>query len=75
MHWNKRVLMQRCFSGCVGIVWTILWMLTVANNPASHPRITPAEQFYIIDSISHGKKKTVSEAASELISVPSALIP
>ena len=48
-------------SGSVGVLWTGLWLLLAANNPASHPRITAVEKLYIIDSISQGKKNTVKK--------------
>ena len=34
-------------TGTVGIIWFILWILTTADSPSTHPRISPEEREYI----------------------------
>ena len=34
-------------TGTVGIIWFILWILTTADSPSTHPRISLEEREYI----------------------------
>lgn len=45
-------------TGSLGVVWTLAWWYLAADNPSSHPRITPEEELYITHSAKHGQKKS-----------------
>ena len=45
-----------CLStGVLGCLWFVLWMLTVHDSPAQHPRISQAERHYIESSVGQRK--------------------
>lgn len=37
--------------GCLGIVWTILWVIFGSSSPADHKHITNCEKDYIETSL------------------------
>lgn len=40
-------------SGCLGIVWSVIWFLLGANSPESHPFISDEERKFIVKSLKH----------------------
>lgn len=53
---NKNILIIIIkFSGAVGIVWTVVWMMLTYDKPANHPRISIKEKEYIQSSIGSGQ--------------------
>ncbi|XP_046549754.1 uncharacterized transporter slc-17.2-like [Haliotis rubra] len=47
------------FYGVVGVCWTFIWIYSVYDDPAHHPRIHPKERKYIQDSLGKSTKKGV----------------
>lgn len=45
--------------GAFSIIWFIFWTFLVFDTPADHPRISPEEKNYIINTIGH-QQSTVS---------------
>ena len=43
------------FSGAVGVMWTIVWMMLTYDKPANHPRISIKEKEYIQSTIGSGQ--------------------
>ena len=43
------------FTGIIGIIWFIFWLLLGFDSPATHPRISQSEREYIETSISAAK--------------------
>jgi MFS family permease len=57
-------------SGVAGSVWFMAWWFLVFDSPAKHPRISPEEREYILDSLwqSYTKEK-VKNFAKRLLYV------
>ncbi|KAK9878097.1 hypothetical protein WA026_020740 [Henosepilachna vigintioctopunctata] len=60
------------FTGTVGTVWFVAWWLLVFDSPSEHPRISPEEKKYILDSLGEtvNKKRAPIPWRSILTSVP-----
>ena len=48
-----------CF-GAAGIVWTVVWMFVVFDSPELHPRISPEEKKFILESQKKDSKPIIS---------------
>ena len=46
------------FYGCCGIIWYVFWLWLAFEKPATHPSISPREQYYIEQSIGDGPGPT-----------------
>ncbi|XP_063910758.1 sialin [Zophobas morio] len=59
-------------SGVVGTVWFAAWWFLVYDSPAKHPRISPEEKEYILESLgqSYTKQKAPVPWKSIIFSVP-----
>ncbi|KAG5896957.1 hypothetical protein JTB14_024804 [Gonioctena quinquepunctata] len=42
-------------TGIIGVIWSILWFLLIADSPAQHPRITMEERMEIETKIAEGE--------------------
>lgn len=44
---------QKCHIvlGFIGVFWFVAWLFLGFDTPASHPRISPEEQHYIVSTI------------------------
>ncbi|KAG5896952.1 hypothetical protein JTB14_024799 [Gonioctena quinquepunctata] len=42
------------FTGAIGVIWSILWFILIADSPAQHPRITLEERTEIETKIAEG---------------------
>lgn len=57
--------------GGSGCVWSVLWMIFAANDPSSHPRISPEELEYILKSIPPNPKEELPVPWKEMLtSIP-----
>ncbi|KAG5892098.1 hypothetical protein JTB14_008069 [Gonioctena quinquepunctata] len=45
-----------CF-GCVGLLWSLIWMVVVAESPEKDSRISASELKYITESLGRGESK------------------
>jgi Na(+)-dependent inorganic phosphate cotransporter len=59
-------------SGVAGSAWFMAWWFLVFDSPAKHPRISPEEREYILDSLgqSYTKEKAPVPWKSIILSVP-----
>ncbi|XP_048238222.1 uncharacterized transporter slc-17.2-like isoform X1 [Haliotis rufescens] len=48
------------FYGVIGICWTFIWIYSVYDDPAHHPRIHPKERRYIEAALGKSSRKGVS---------------
>ena len=46
-------------TGCMGILWAIVWFLVVKNSPAEDPNISEEERLYIETSLANDDQKKV----------------
>ncbi|XP_047112301.1 sialin-like [Schistocerca piceifrons] len=56
--------------GGLGLLWCVPWYLLVADSPARHPRIDPAERRYIEASIVSSARKKLPVPWRSVISTP-----
>nr|XP_039268418.1 sialin-like isoform X3 [Styela clava] len=52
---ERSILLGSTFSGSIGCVWALLWLILIYDSPSEHPRISEKEKNFIQDSLGHNR--------------------